>query len=538
MNENSLTEIYAKLETALREQISSAEKGHSEIAESAALAQESLDHLIEKVTARRVNAVSLSEETKERLRDLKSALANVGSGVEAQERLEALEHKFAERTDEVNASKDRIVQLEKTVLELEESLEESENLSGELKAANKQVKELKKLLEKNESGEEELQKKIESLRNDVEERSEAVKWSQQRIEELQTEANEATAAAAEAQRKAGTLESALGDKERALEAAGDRTAELEKKLTETTEKAQTLQQDLEALSSDAALVEKLREEITGLESKLRDSDEKGNAACDALEAAKAEVAEIKESLDEIDTLERNVDQIKKLLAAERDRADKLEDQLRRETDTATESALAEQLAQVLKERESQQKELIELRSELEDLRKLESAELELIPTNGPDSTPGRAKGKARKDSKQLMGEILVEAGVISQKQLKTVLDIQRSNPNKLLGTILVEKKYASEDVVAQALALQRNIEFVRLNDDTVEEDALAVIEGKLAELHRCVPIRIEDGKLVLAMVNPLDLVAIEDIERTSGLQVEPVAATGSEIVATIRRKYR
>ncbi len=60
---DSLEELCSKLEAALLDQISRAEKGHGEIAESAGMAQEALDHLVEKVTARRVNAVSRSAST-------------------------------------------------------------------------------------------------------------------------------------------------------------------------------------------------------------------------------------------------------------------------------------------------------------------------------------------------------------------------------------------------------------------------------------------------------------------------------------------
>lgn len=136
-----------------------------------------------------------------------------------------------------------------------------------------------------------------------------------------------------------------------------------------------------------------------------------------------------------------------------------------------------------------------------------------------------------------MSEILVGADIITLEQLNEALDVQRDNPQARLGDILVKKGFATEDSVAQALAYQRKIEFIRISDTPIEKKALKLINGRLAEKHACIPLSVEKKRLVVAMANPLDLIAIEDIERASERDVDPVVATPSDIHSAIREYY-
>lgn len=141
------------------------------------------------------------------------------------------------------------------------------------------------------------------------------------------------------------------------------------------------------------------------------------------------------------------------------------------------------------------------------------------------------------DARGKMGEILVDSGVITTEQLDEALAEQHASENTRLGAILVDLRMASEDVVAQALAFQRNVEFVRIKSDTVQRDAARLISGRLAEQHGCVPISALNHRLTLAMINPLDLIAIEEVERATDYTVEPVVATPSEIFSAIKKVY-
>ncbi len=136
-----------------------------------------------------------------------------------------------------------------------------------------------------------------------------------------------------------------------------------------------------------------------------------------------------------------------------------------------------------------------------------------------------------------MGEILVDAGLISSAQLESALEVQRHAPQRKLGSILVEQGFTSEEVVPQVLARQLRVPYLRLKEKACDPEAAALISGRLAAKHACIPVRAAGGSIALAMANPLDLIAIEDIEHATGHQVRPLIARESEIMDAIARHY-
>ncbi len=136
-----------------------------------------------------------------------------------------------------------------------------------------------------------------------------------------------------------------------------------------------------------------------------------------------------------------------------------------------------------------------------------------------------------------LGKILVEAGVISAEQLQNALEDQAQLPHRRLGVILAAKGYATEELVAQAIAAQKDTPFVQLSGGAIEPDAPALISSRLATHHACIPIAATDTRVTLAMINPLDLIAIDDVELTTNRGVDPVVATPTDIENAIRRFY-
>ena len=137
-----------------------------------------------------------------------------------------------------------------------------------------------------------------------------------------------------------------------------------------------------------------------------------------------------------------------------------------------------------------------------------------------------------------MGEILVAAGVISGEQLEAALNEQQSAWNRHLGSVLVDLGFVSEDTVAQALAAQIKVPYVRLIHEPPKPEALALLSRALSHHHTCVPLRFERDVLVVAMANPRDLVAMDDIELATRRTIKPVVASASEIKAALKQHYR
>jgi hypothetical protein len=150
---------------------------------------------------------------------------------------------------------------------------------------------------------------------------------------------------------------------------------------------------------------------------------------------------------------------------------------------------------------------------------------------GEATTPRRTGIEAfdERGHKKRMGEILVELGLLTEVQLKSVLKEQAADPHRRLGQLLVDHGFTGEDVVAKIVAAQLRLPYQDIVDTDVEPGAVAAVSPHVVRLHRCLPLGLKDGVLTVAMVNPLDLIAIEDIELASRCRVSPVVSTPSNI---------
>jgi len=139
--------------------------------------------------------------------------------------------------------------------------------------------------------------------------------------------------------------------------------------------------------------------------------------------------------------------------------------------------------------------------------------------------------------KKRMGEILMELGVLDEEQLKAVLKEQSADPQHRLGALVVEHGFTGEDIVSKILAAQLRLPYLDIADLEIEDRVLKLVSPHVTRLHRCVPLKEEGGLLTAAMVNPLDLIAIEDLELASRCQVSPVVSTPSQIDARLLSVY-
>ncbi len=155
------------------------------------------------------------------------------------------------------------------------------------------------------------------------------------------------------------------------------------------------------------------------------------------------------------------------------------------------------------------------------------AEDAMVP-NDQVSAVTAAAGRNRRQRKQ-MGEILVEAGVLTKEQLAKVIRAQNADPKRKLGAVVVECGYANEEVIAAALAAQLHIRYIENLEREMELESVNLAPANLVRHHRCVPLYMDGGQLLLAMANPLDLIAIDDIELATNARVEPAVATPTDI---------
>ena len=138
--------------------------------------------------------------------------------------------------------------------------------------------------------------------------------------------------------------------------------------------------------------------------------------------------------------------------------------------------------------------------------------------------------------KEKLGELLVSCGLITSEQLMEALEAQKQD-RKRLGAILIERGYAGEDDIARSLATRLGLPFVDLSDMEIEPESIATVDEKLARRHLVLPIRLEGRSIRLAMTDPLDLHAIEDIRFHTGYEVLPVVGLPGAIRSAINRHY-
>lgn len=135
-----------------------------------------------------------------------------------------------------------------------------------------------------------------------------------------------------------------------------------------------------------------------------------------------------------------------------------------------------------------------------------------------------------------LGDFLLEHGVISQAQLDDALAKQKE-VLKPLGEVLLELKIIDEKRLAYALADQLEIPYVDLYTTPMQPNAIDLIPEHLARKYKCVPIRTNNGFLEVAMCDPMDLDALEELSKTSRLEITPLISTREDILESIELQY-
>lgn len=138
--------------------------------------------------------------------------------------------------------------------------------------------------------------------------------------------------------------------------------------------------------------------------------------------------------------------------------------------------------------------------------------------------------------KKRLGDLLIENNIITEEQLKFFLELQKTTGRKL-GEILVSQNIITEKQMTKLLQLQLGIDFIDLNNTDISPDLVKIIPIELAKRYNIVPINMEKNRLTLAMEDPFDFVAIEDVERVTKRKVAPVLAFGESIKAAINNIY-
>lgn len=482
------------------------------------------------------------------LSTLMSSLQGISEAVrEEGDSLDALEHSAQGQLHYLKKSLEETVSgqgnLEARIAELTAALENAEREKSALaeqmtgaESSNTELESLRAELTAKDGALADLEGQLEAARGAgemgdraLEEALQRAQAAEERLHTIEAEMSGQGDDSARLNEELGALRADIAEKDRALQdaqAALDEAQEQQNRVGEEFERLKNAQQQAEATQ------EGLKTELVAVQRELESLREKYREGL-STEAALALRQQVTDMAEEVASLGQQLSEAREM---------------------GRKSALAQQLTEAIKESERLEDENLRLKQQLgivEDGREYLVQEiLDMEPAGAAVKAP--QVSRSEKDElqriqesatkwthgpKRVIGQILLDADVITEDQLKTALDLQKSNPQQHLGSLLAELGFASDEAVAQARASQCGVAYIRFDETTVDPDAASLITQRLASQHNCIPISATESDMVLAVTNPMDLLAIEDVERFSNRKVEVVVGTGPDIEMAISRFY-
>ncbi|HDP34071.1 MAG TPA: secretion system protein E [Candidatus Hydrogenedentes bacterium] len=143
---------------------------------------------------------------------------------------------------------------------------------------------------------------------------------------------------------------------------------------------------------------------------------------------------------------------------------------------------------------------------------------------------------AAKLQKKRLPDMLLEEGLVTREQLAECVEIHRVT-GQSLPTLLVEKNYLSEENLVITLSENLGIPHIRVANYSIPKEVLNEVPEALARQYQMLPVSITGEVLTLAMADPLNIMAIDDLHMVTSYQIEPVVAMMSELKAAIDRLY-
>lgn len=131
-------------------------------------------------------------------------------------------------------------------------------------------------------------------------------------------------------------------------------------------------------------------------------------------------------------------------------------------------------------------------------------------------------------NRQRLGDILVQTGIITPEQLAEALDEQKHSGERL-GNVLVKKGYLTEQRLIEVLEFQLGIPHVVLAKRQISADTIALVPEALARKYRIFPVERIGDRLILGMVDPTDVFAIDELRLSLKMEIQPVIVTEEDL---------
>lgn len=141
----------------------------------------------------------------------------------------------------------------------------------------------------------------------------------------------------------------------------------------------------------------------------------------------------------------------------------------------------------------------------------------------------------KKQERKRLGDLLVEAGLITEEQLEEAL--REKAPGQKLGDALLQRGYITEQQLIEVLEFQLGIPHVSLYRYPIDPKVTNLISKEFAKRHMVMPLKIEGERLLVAMADPMDFFVIDDLRLSTGFHIETAIASKDDILRAINKYY-
>lgn len=133
-----------------------------------------------------------------------------------------------------------------------------------------------------------------------------------------------------------------------------------------------------------------------------------------------------------------------------------------------------------------------------------------------------------------LGDILIERGLLDEHQLQQALEDQRTSGDKL-GDILVRLGFITAEKMADALSVHLGYPRVDLARQYIAPEVVELVSDAFLKTHEILPLEVENNILTVAMTDPLNIFVIDELQRITGMSIQPMIATAGEIQTALSR---
>lgn len=138
-------------------------------------------------------------------------------------------------------------------------------------------------------------------------------------------------------------------------------------------------------------------------------------------------------------------------------------------------------------------------------------------------------------SRKRLGDLLVESGLITDEELTVAL--KKKRPDEKLGDTILREGFITEQQLIEVLEFQLGIPHINILQLAIEQDTVKLVPYDIATRYQVMPIRTDGNQLFIAMADPMDYFAIEELRMATGYQIVPAIATKDALHQTISKHY-